>query len=133
VGVANEKEPPVQRTLNGSNVKTLSAKKGFDNPMLAQPDYVFKNGDSFVAAKVELGTLVLANTRNEEAANEGYFGNLITVIPLQEAIAIAKVVLAAQEQADEDTAFDAWMDRQYQYYLDYKCLVDDALMHEVAF
>lgn len=101
--------------------------------MLAQPDYVFKSGDSFVAAKVELGTLVLANTRNEEAASEGYFGNLITVIPLQEAIAIAKVVLAAQEQADEDAAFDAWVELQYQRYLDHQALVDDALCHEVAF
>jgi hypothetical protein len=57
--------------------------------MLAPPDYTFKCGDTFVAAKVELDTLVLADTRNEEAANEGYFGNLIAVIPIQDAIAIA--------------------------------------------
>lgn len=102
-------------------------------PTLAQPDYVFKSGDTFIAAKVELGTLVLADTRNEEHASEGRFGNLITVIPLQEAIAIAKVVLAAQQQAEEDAAFDAWMDRQYQWYLDYQALADDALAHEISF
>jgi hypothetical protein len=99
---------------------------------LSQPDYVFKSGDTFIAAKVELGTLVLADTRNEEHASEGHFGNLITVIPLQEAIAIAKVVLATQ-QADEDAAYDAWIDAQYLRWLDHQALVDDALAHEVAF
>jgi hypothetical protein len=101
--------------------------------MLAQPDYVFKSGDTFIAAKVELGTLVLADTRNEEHASEGHFSNLITVIPLQEAIAIAKVVLATQQQADEDAAYDAWIEKEYQRYLDHQALVDDALAHEVAF
>jgi hypothetical protein len=101
--------------------------------ILAQPDYIYKDGDTFVAAKIDLGTLVLATTRNEEAANEGYFGQLVTVIPLQEAIAIAKVVLAKQQQAEEDAAFDAWVEKQYQRYLDNQALVDDALVHEVAF
>ena len=101
-------------------------------PTVTQPHHVFKSGDTFIAAKVELGTLVLADTRNEEHASEGHFGNLITVIPLQEAIAIAKVVLAAQ-QADEDAAYDAWVEQQYQRYLDYQAMVDDALFREVAF
>ena len=101
-------------------------------PMLAQPDYVFKSGDTFIAAKVELGSLVLADTRNEEAATEGNFSRLITVIPLREAIAIAKVVLATQ-QAEEDAAFDAWVEQEYQRYLDYQALVDDALCHEISF
>jgi hypothetical protein len=101
-------------------------------PMLAQPDHVFKSGDTFVAAKVELGTLVLADTRNEEAAADGNFSRLITVIPLQEAIAIAKAVLATQ-QADEDAAYDAWIEKQYQRYLDYQALVDDALDHAIRY
>jgi hypothetical protein len=100
--------------------------------MLAQPHHVFKSGDAFVAAKVELDTLVLADTRNEEAAADGNYSRLITVIPLQDAIAIAKAVLATQ-QADEDAAYDAWVEMQYQRYLDYRALVDDALAHEVTF
>jgi hypothetical protein len=55
------------------------------------------------------------------------------VIPLQEAIAIAKVVLACQEQADEDAAYDAWVEKEYQRYLDHQALVDDALVHEISF
>lgn len=101
-------------------------------PTLAQPDYVFKSGDTFVAAKVELGTLVLADTRNEEHASEGRFGNLITVIPLQDAIAIAKAVLAAQ-QDEEDAAYDAWVEQEYQRYLDHQVLLDSALCHDISF
>jgi 6,7-dimethyl-8-ribityllumazine synthase len=100
--------------------------------MLAQPDHVFKSGDTYVAAKVELGTLVLAETRNEDAVADGNFSRLITVIPLQEAIAIAKAVLATQ-QAEEDAAYDAWVEQQYQQYLDYQALVDSALCHEISF
>lgn len=99
-------------------------------PILAQPDYMFKDGDTFIAAKVELGTLVLANTRNEEAASEGHFGNLITVIPLQEAIAIAKAVLA---KAEEEAALDAWIEAEAQRREDYQALVDAALEHEIVF
>ena len=102
-------------------------------PTVTQPDYVFKDGDTFIAAKVDLGTLVIAQTRNEEHASEGRFGNLITVIPLQEAVAIAKVVLAAQQQAEEDAAYDAWIEKEFQRYLDYQALADDALAHEISF
>jgi hypothetical protein len=54
------------------------------------------------------------------------------VLPLAEAIAMAKAILATQ-QAEEDAAFDAWMDRQYEWFLDHQALVDDALAHEISF
>lgn len=57
------------------------------------------------------------------------------MLPLSEAISMAKAILATQEeqQADEDAAYDAFIEKQYQQYLDHQALVDDALCHEVAF
>jgi hypothetical protein len=121
------------KTIVGSMLKPLSQERTSTMSTLSQPQHVFKTGDTFVAAKVEFGTLILADTRNEEHASEGRFGNLITVIPLQEAIAIAKVVLSAQQQANAEAAYDAWIEQQYEDYLDYQALVDDALAHEISF
>lgn len=102
-------------------------------PILAQPLHTFKSDEyTFVGAAIEGESLVIANTRNEEHAQEGQFLNLVTVIPLADAIAIAKAVLATQE-ADEDAAYDAWIDAQYIRWLDHQSLVDDALAHDVAF
>lgn len=91
-------------------------------PILAQPLHKYQDGDTIIAAAVEGGNLVFGETRNEEHAAEGRFA-LRTVIPLQEAIAIAKAVLAAQMQADED----AWIDEMYARTMDRAALVDDAL------
>lgn len=102
--------------------------------ILAHPLHTFKTGDTFVGATVEGGNLVLGETRNEEAAHEGRFPSLLTVIPLVEAIKMAKAILAAQQQPlTEDAKFDAWIDEHYQHWLDHKALVDSALEHEVAF
>jgi len=97
--------------------------------ILAQPLHTFKDGNSFVAAAIDNGQLVIAQTGNEEHAQEGKFGQLVTVINLQDAIAIAKAVLAAQEQAEED----AWIDELYQRHLDRQALVDSALEHDIQF
>lgn len=98
-------------------------------PILAQPAHTFKTADTFVAAQVEGDTLIIAETRNEEAAADGNYGRLLTVIPLVEAIAIAKAVLALQEQAE----VDAMVDAMYQRHQDRQVLVDSALEHDIVF
>ena len=87
------------------------------------------------AAAIEGDTLVIAQTRNEEHASEGQYGQLVTVIHLSDAIAIAKAILAsrAQELHDEEAKYEAWLEVQYQRHLDHQALVDSALEHEVAF
>jgi hypothetical protein len=101
-------------------------------PILAQTLHTFNSGSTFVGAQLDGGNLIIGETRNEENAQEGRF-NLLTVIPLQEAIAIAKAVLAAQEQAEEDAAFDAWIEEQAKRREDYLALADSALESEIAF
>ncbi|MCC6454851.1 MAG: hypothetical protein IT328_07915 [Caldilineaceae bacterium] len=64
--------------------------------------------------------------------HENVYQQLRVVLPLAEAISMAKAILATQ-QADEDEAYDAWIEKQYQQYLDHQALADDALCHEVAF
>jgi hypothetical protein len=56
------------------------------------------------------------------------------VIGLKEAIAIAKAVLAsqAQELADEDAKYEAWLEQEYSRRQDYLALVDDAIEHDYA-
>lgn len=85
------------------------------------------DAETFTAATIEGDTLIIANTRNEESASEGNYMNLVTVIPLQEAIKIAKMVLASQQQADDD----AWVDEQWQRHLDRQAMEDDHLEHEL--
>lgn len=89
--------------------------------------HTFKTGSTFVGASVDGQNLVLGETRNEEHAQEGRFPQLLTVIPLQEAIALAKAILAATEQETEDQ----YIERMYQYHLDHYALVDDHLEHEL--
>lgn len=95
--------------------------------ILTSPSHFYKTDDTFVGASVEGDTLVIANTRNEESASEGNYLNLVTVIPLVEAIAIAKMVLASQQQAEDD----AWVDEQWQRHLDRQAMEDDHLEHEL--
>ena len=64
--------------------------------------------------------------------HENVYQQLRVVLPLAEAIAMAKAILATQ-QAEEDAAFDAWIDAQYVRWLDHQALVDDALVHEISF
>lgn len=99
--------------------------------ILAQPLHTFKDGDTFVAATVEGDNLVIAQTRNEEHANEGNYGQLVTVINLTDAIAMAKAILATQEE--EDAAMDAHVEAMFQRRQDYLALVDDALASEIRF
>ena len=102
--------------------------------MLLQTLHTFKTGDTFVGAAVSGETVVISETRNAEHAAEGHFGTLLTVIPLQEAIKMAKALIASQEEPlTEDEKFDAWIDAQYQRWLDHKALTDSALEHEVSF
>lgn len=103
--------------------------------IVTQPLHTFKDGDTFIAAGIENGTLVLGATRNEEAAAEGKFPQLITVMNLTDAIALAKALLAsqAQEMVDEDAKYDAWVEAQYQRHLDHQALVDSALEHDIVF
>lgn len=98
-------------------------------PILHQPTHVYKTADTFVGASIEGDTLILAETRNEEAASEGNYSRLLTVIPLQEAIAMAKAILATQAQAQED----AWIDAQYQRHLDRQAMLDSTLEHDIVF
>lgn len=97
--------------------------------ILSHPLHTFKSDDQFVGASIEGDTLVIANTRNEEHAQEGQYLNLVTVIPLQEAIKMAKAILATQRQVDEDAMIDAMWERQ----LDRQAMEDDALSHDVIF
>lgn len=96
--------------------------------MLTQTLHTFKTGQTFVGATIDGGNLVLGETRNEEQASEGRF-NLLTVIPLQEAIAMAKALLASQEA---DAAYDAFIEAEWERRQDYEALVDDAMGREYA-
>lgn len=96
--------------------------------IVAQTLHTFNSGDTFVGAQLDGGNLVIGETRNEEHANEGKF-NLLTVIPLADAVAMAKAILAAQEEAE----MDAHIEAMYQRHLDRFALVDSALEHEIAF
>lgn len=59
----------------------------------------------------------------EQSRNGGESFTCRAIIPLSEAIAFAKAILAAQEQAEDD----AWIDAQYERHLDRMALEDDAL------
>ncbi|MCC6457850.1 MAG: hypothetical protein IT328_23035 [Caldilineaceae bacterium] len=96
------------------------------NTIIAQPLHTFKTGDTFVGATVDGDNLVIGETRNEEHASEGHFSNLLTVIPLADAIAMAKAILTQAQQAEED----AWIEEMYQRQLDHEALVDDAIEHD---
>lgn len=95
--------------------------------ILTSPFHSYQTDDLFVGAHVEGDTLIIANTRNEESASEGNYMNLVTVIPLIEAIAIAKMILTSQQQAEDD----AWVDEQWQRYQDRQAMEDDHLEHEL--
>lgn len=97
--------------------------------MIAQTLHTFKTGQTFVGATVENGNLVLGETRNEENAQEGHFGTLLTVIPLVEAIAMAKALLASQEPI-VDAAFDAHLEKEWERRQDYLMMEDDAIEHD---
>lgn len=103
--------------------------------ILAQTIHTFNSGDTTVGAQIDGGNLVIGETRNDEHASEGRFDHMLTVIPLADAIAMAKAILAsnAQEQADEDTAYEAWLEEEYQRRQDHLALVDSALEHEISF
>ena len=98
-------------------------------PSVAQPLHTFKDGDAHVAATIEGDTFVIAQTRNEEHASEGKYGQLVTVINLADAVAMAKAILAAQEEA----ALDAHVEEMFQRRQDYAAMVDDALESEIRF
>lgn len=106
-------------------------------PSVTQTLHTFNSGDTFIGAQVEGDSVVIGETRNAEHANEGHFDHLLTVIPLQEAIAFAKKLLAEQDALnawiDDDAAYAAWLEEQALRHDDYKALVDSALEHEVAF
>lgn len=96
-------------------------------PILSQPAHVYKTADTFVGAAIEGDTLIIAETRNEEAASEGNYSRLLTVMPLVEAIAMAKAILAAQVQVQDD----AWVDEQWQRHLDRQAMLDSTLEHDI--
>lgn len=97
--------------------------------------YTYNSGDTFVGAQIDGGNLVIGETRNDEHASEGRFDQMLTVIPLADAIAMAKAILASQaeEIAAEDAAYEAWLEEEYQRRQDHAALVDSALEHEVSF
>lgn len=97
--------------------------------ILAQPLHTFKDGDAHVAATIDGDSLVIAQTRNEEHASEGKYGQLVTVINLADAVEMAKAILAAQEEA----AMDAHVEEMFQRRQDHAALVDDALESEIRF
>lgn len=105
--------------------------------ILSQPLHTFKDGNTTVAASIDNGQLVIASTGNAEHAAEGRFGQLVTVIKLQDAIAIAKAVLAAQNelvaQMDDDARFELWIQQEATRREDYFALVDDSMERDVRF
>ena len=62
----------------------------------------WQDGDAYVAATLDGTTVRIAHTRDDEHAAEGRYGNLDAVLTLEQAIAMAKAVLAAAE--DETVA-----------------------------
>lgn len=97
--------------------------------ILSRTLHTYKTDDQFVGAAIEGDTLVIANTRNEEHAQEGQYLNLVTVMPLVEAIAMAKAILATQQQVEDDR----WVDEQWQRHLDRQALLDSTLEHDIVF
>lgn len=100
--------------------------------ILSQPLHKYQDGKTFIAASIDNGQLVIAATGNEEKATEGNYGQLVVVMNLKDAIAMAKGILATQE-ANEDAKYDAWIEEQAKRREDYAALVDSALEHEIAF
>lgn len=96
--------------------------------IVAETLHQYKDGDTFIGVGVQGDNLVIGETRNEEHAAEGTY-TLHTVIPLQEAIAIARAVLAAQ-QAEEEAA---WIDEMYARTMDRQAVIDDALESDIRF
>jgi hypothetical protein len=82
-----------------------------------QTTHAWVNGEPVFT---ETSVVVLESTNAD-----GYDRQLQVVMPLAEAIAFAKAVLAAQAQADED----AWIDRMYQDELDRQFVVHCAVEH----
>lgn len=78
--------------------------------MIAQTLHVFKDGRDFVVAGVDGGDIVIGVTPDEEKAAEGHLtgGQLLTVLPLAQAVEIARAILAHQAATalDDDVDFD---------------------------
>jgi len=83
--------------------------------MIAQTLHVFKDGRHFVVACVDGGDIVIGVTPDEEKAAEGHLtgGQLLTVLPLAQAVEIARAILAHQAATaprfaslDDDVDFD---------------------------
>jgi hypothetical protein len=62
----------------------------------------WQDGDTYVAAVLDGATVRIAHTRDEEKAAEGSYYGVEAVLSLEQAIAMAKAVLAAAE--DETVA-----------------------------
>jgi hypothetical protein len=60
-----------------------------------------------------------------ESRNDGQSYVCKAIIPLAEAVAFAKAILALAQEAEED----AWIERQYEYELDREFVVDCAVEH----
>lgn len=110
--------------------------------ILAQPLHTFKSDGRNVTVKAETqsahqwvdGKPVFTDTEvvvMESTNADGYDHKLQVVMPLADAIAFAKAVLASQEE--EDAALDAHIEEMYQRRQDYAALVDDALESEISF
>lgn len=103
--------------------------------ILAQTLHTFNTGDATVGAQIDGSNLVIGETRNDEHASEGRFDHMLTVIPLADAIEMAKAILASQaaEIAAEDAAYEAWLEEEYQRRQDHAALVDDSLESDIRF
>lgn len=105
--------------------------------MLTQttPLYKYNDRDSHIAFVVDGGNLILGETRSEEAAQENAYTMRMT-IPLAEAIAAAKALLASQaaaERVEDDARYEAWLEAEYERRQDYLALVDSAVEHDIRF
>lgn len=66
----------------------------------------------------------------ESTNEEGYAHQLLTAMPLADAVAMAKAILAQAQPADEDAAYDAHIEAMYERHLDHQALVEDAIEHD---
>lgn len=103
--------------------------------ILSQTLHTFNSGDTFVGAQIDGGNLVIGETRNDEHASEGRYDHMLTVIPLAEAVEMAKAILASQAAAiaADDAAYEAWLEEEYKRRQDHAALVDDTLESDIRF
>lgn len=79
---------------------------------ITQTTVAWQDGDVYRAVMLGSDGVALRQTRNDEHAAEGKYVEIVAAIPLREAVAMAKAILAAvNDEAQRDAELDEWVDQ----------------------